>query len=356
MSNDLLIRPYRAEDAADVRSVLTAAYGATATPVPIFDWWHFGCPVAASGFQVAEINGRVAGVQPMELFPYERSGRQFIGAMLTGVVVHPEFRGRGLFSRLIEACEKEAWQFGADFVTTMPNDRSRPGFLKLGYREPGRRRLLILPLNVSKLARRAVRWAPLAAVLGAGFTAVLCGSRRWLRMPVTELEMLKQAPEDFDQVNQADRGLFPGLRLARTQAWWDWRYAASPRPYQMLRLRNARGGTAGLVITTLEQRSGLDAGYIVDWLARDASRVPILLAGALRQLQSAGAAMAACVVSSDAQVRALRSAGFWRIPNWAPLKQFFTVFKPAPGMNPDLLEQLGSIDSWHQTLGDWDNL
>jgi GNAT superfamily N-acetyltransferase len=356
MSNDFVIRPYRAKDAADVRSVLTAAYGAAATPVPIFDWWHFGCPEAASGFQVAEINGRVVGVQPMEFFSYERSGCQFIGAMLTGVVVHPEFRGRGLFSRLIEACEKEAWHCGADFVTTMPNDRSRPGFLKLGYREPGRRQLLILPLNVSKLARRAVGWAPLAALLWAGLTPALCGTRRWLRTRATEMEILDHAPEDLDQVSAADGQLFPGLRLARTRAWWDWRYAASPRPYQMLRLCKARGGTAGLVTTTLEQRRGLDVGYIVDWLACDASRVPILLAGALRQLQSAGAAVAACVVSSGAQVRVLRAAGFWRPPHWVPLKRFFTVFKPAPGMNTVLFQQLSLIDSWHQTLGDWDNL
>ena len=274
MENHLTIRPYRAKDAADVRSVLVASYGAAATPAPILDWWHFGCPVAASGFQVAEVSGKVVGVQPMELFPYEWSGSRLTGALLSGVVVHPEFRRRGLFLRLIEACEKEAWRRGADFVTTMPNDRSRPGFLKLGYHEPGRRRLLILPLNLSKLARRAVRWAPLAARLSAGLTPVLRrGSRGWSRTPMPELEIMKQAPGDLDQVNEADRKLFPGLRLARSRAWWDWRYAASPRCYNMLRLREARGGTAGLVTTTFEKRSGLDVGYIMDWLARDGDGV-----------------------------------------------------------------------------------
>ena len=297
MNNDQVIRPYRAGDAADVRSVLTAAYGAAATPFPIFDWWHFGCPVAASGFQVAELGGRVVGLQPMELFSYEHLGRRLSGAMLTGVVVHPDFRRRGLFSRLIAACEQDAWQRGADFVTTMPNERSRPGFLKLGYCEPGRRRLLLAPLDASKLAHRAVRWKPLAALLGASLAPVLCSSHKWLRAPATKPEIITQAPADLDQVNEADRQLFPGLRLARTRAWWDWRYAGSPRDYQMLRMRDARGATAGLVATTVEQRNGLEVGYIVDWLARDADRVPLLLAGALRQLQAAGAAIAACVVS-----------------------------------------------------------
>jgi hypothetical protein len=124
----------------------------------------------------------------------------------------------------------------------------------------------------------------------------------------------------------------------------------------MLRLRDARGGTAGLVVTTLEQRGGLEVGYVVDWLARDANLIPDILVGALGQLKEAGAAIAASVVSSDAQVRALRSSGFCRVPHWAPLKRFFTLFKPAPTIATDLLERMSSIHSWHQTLGDWDNL
>jgi GNAT superfamily N-acetyltransferase len=356
MSEDLIIRPYRPEDAAAVRSVMTASYGTAATPAPIFNWWHFGCPVAASGFQVAEVGGRVVGVQPMEFFPYELSNRRLTGAMLTGVVVHPEYRRRGLFSRLVAACEREAWRRGADFVTTMPNERSRPGFSKLGYREPGRRQLLLRPLDLSKLARRAISWAIPARMFCSAGRAF--GGLRALpaTRAHTELELLAHAPVDLDQVNAADRELFPGLRLTRSRTWWDWRYAASPRNYQTLRSREAQGATAGLVTTTVEQRGGLGTGYIVDWLVRDASRIPVLLAGALRQLRATGAALAACVVSSEAQVRALRAAGFWRVPHWAPLKPFFTVFKPSPAMNVNLAAQLSTIESWHQTLGDWDNL
>jgi GNAT superfamily N-acetyltransferase len=356
MSDPLVIRPYRAEDAADVRSVLTASYGAAATPAPIFNWWHFGCPVAASGFRVAELNGKIVGIQPMQLFSYEQAGHRLSGAMLTGVVVHPEFRRRGLFARLIKACEQDAWRRGADFVTTMPNERSRPGFMKLGYREPGRRRLLLLPLNVSEMARRAVRWRPLAALLGFGLKPAICRSRKWLRTPAVDLERVKLAPEDLDRVSKADRQLFPGLRLMRSRAWWEWRYAASPRGYHMLRLRDEQGATAGLVTTSRERRNGVEVGYIVDWLARDPDRVPILLAGAVRHLSAAGAAIVAGIVSSGFQIRALASVGFGSVPHWAPLKRFFTVFKPAPTMSTALAEQLGTIGAWHQTLGDWDNL
>jgi hypothetical protein len=173
---------------------------------------------------------------------------------------------------------------------------------------------------------------------------------------VTQLEVIQQAPEDLEAVNESDRQLFPGLRLVRSRSWWDWRYAASPRCYQRLRLRDAQGGTAGLVVTTKEQRNGLEMGYIVDWMARDAESVPILFAWALRQLQEAGVAIVASVVSSTAQIQALSAFGFWRIPSWAPLKQFFTMFRAGPALDAVLTERLEAIDSWHQTLGDWDNL
>jgi GNAT superfamily N-acetyltransferase len=356
MNEALVIRSYRAADAVGVRSVMAASYGPNTTPAPIFDWWHFGCPVGVSGFQVAEEKGKIVGLQPMELLPYESAGRRLTGAVLTGVVVHPEFRRRGLFSSLVQACEKEAWRRGADFVTAMPNERSRPGFLKLGCQDLGRRRLLVLPFSGRKLAQRAIRWPGLAAPFAFSLKPALCWSRNWIRSAMTHLEVIKQAPEDLERVNELDQQLFPGLRLVRSASWWNWRYAASPRCYQMLRLPDGQGGTAGLVVTTSEQRKGFEVGYIMDWLVRDAGSVPVLLAGALRQLKAAGVAIAASVVSSKAQIQALSALGFWSVPCWAPAKRFFTVFRPGPTLDPAIAAQLGGIDCWHQTLGDWDNL
>ena len=58
---------------------------------------------------------------------------------------HPDHQGRGLFSALtrhaVEACRTE----GVAFVFNTPNEQSRPGYLKLGWREVGRPRAVARP-------------------------------------------------------------------------------------------------------------------------------------------------------------------------------------------------------------------
>lgn len=348
------IRPYTANDAPGVREVLEATYGAKATPAAVYDWWSLGYAPEAHGFMVAESGGRIVGVQPMELFPYSDGDLALRGGMLTGVAVHPEFQRRGIFMELVQACEAAAWRQGAAFVTTMPNERSRPGFIKMGYVDLGRRRLLMRLLRPGTLGGLKV---PVAGHLGGWMAGGL--QEIWARTEASPGIRVREvaAPDPgWERLFQGQAARHPGLALSRSGRWLQWRYAMAPpgRQYRCFEAMAKGGDLIGAVVTTQEVRDGVTMAYVMDLAVERPGLTGALMGPVLAALSAGGAHAVTAVVSSPALVEILRSAGFWEVPAWAPLKRFYSVVR----FNPDqaVPERWTAIQGWHQSLGDWDNL
>lgn len=351
------VRPYRSEDAGGLRDVLVATYGEAAPSQATYDWWAFGCPTAESGFMVAESEGTIAGVQPMEMFAFTDGERTSKGGVLTGVAVHPDFRRRGIFSALISACEEEAWRRGCDFVTTMPNERSRPGFLKLDYCDLGRRRFLARAVDGAGLGKMlAGRMAPLGWCAGKALEASQRLFKTGPRGNNAEVREVRSFDDAVDEVDQAHRRLFPGVRIRRDAAWWRWRYEQSPsRNYRILEAR-AGNQLMGIAVTVSEERHGTAITYVMDIAMRDTGSAAALLRAVCASAQEAGAQVVASVVSSREMLTLFRKNGFFAAPLWMPIKRFYSVVRFNPARERELPTQWRRIEGWNQTLGDWDNL
>ncbi len=349
------IRAYRDEDLAELRQLMAAVYGDAAISDEIWRWRHFGLG-GKNGAMVAVDGGAIVGQQPMELYDFHFGGRPVPGAVLTGVMVHPRYRRRGLFGNLVGACEQTAWDNGAAFVTTMPNEQSFPAFMKSGYVDPGLRTLLVRVVDPEPLAVR-LRAPPRVAALGgavgrlglAGLASMLRRSRR------IRVEHVTGFSEDVDQLFTQFVAGSAGLCQVRSLEWLRWRYERAP--LQPPRLFEARenGRLVGWAVSTTEQREGLRVGYLVDILAIDGAARRALILAVSDDLANAGVAIILSVVSNRELIRALVSCLFVPVPRRTAPKKFYTVFKAAPGRRHDLAA-LASIGNWYQTLGDWDNI
>lgn len=347
------IRPYRPSDVRAVRDMLVVAYGPKVDPEPVYDWWSGGYLPNSTGYMVAEAAGRVVGAQPMELFRYADGGEEVLGALLTGVGVHPEFARRGIFTALVEACEVEAWRRGAAFVTTMPNDLSRPGFLKRGYHDLGQRRLLVRMLRPSVIGRTLFKWVggAVGGLAGVG-QFVLAKHRRGAAITIREVDRPADSWialfDDYASQNIA-------LRVKRDRRWLEWRYVDMPyRHYRFFEACDAASRCVGVLITTQEKRSSLSVAYVME-LAVESHRIAApLFRRVFRLLAADGVDAMAAVVSHPSMARSLSFSGFLEVPAWAPVKRFYTVVR----FNPDYPVPAGwkRIAGWDQTLGDWDSL
>lgn len=352
-SRSFSIRPYQPGDANAVRCVLEATYGEKATPQSVYNWWSFGCPAAYSGFMVAEAAGKIVGVQPMEIFPYNDGNKTLKGAVLTGVAVHPEFRRWGIFTALVKACESAAWTHEAAFVTTMPNERSKPGFLKLGYTDLGQRQLLVRPVQPAAMGAEVVPF------LG-NFAGTIAGCVQAVLKPFPTVgdfsfREASTAHPEISSLVPVYEALYPGVRMCRTPEWWQWRYLDAPtRKYRLIEASAANGKLAGVAVTTTDCRDRFRVCYLMDMVASDERVLAALLHQTCITAREDESHAVAAVVSSPALAEAIRLSGFWSVPGWAPVKKFHSVvrFNPAMITKPEWMAIVG----WYQTLADWDNL
>ncbi len=336
--------------------LVRACYGKNAEPPEWWRWRHFdpslNLPLIFGAFD----GDTVVGIRPMVLFPFSLAGRALTGAVFSAVMVHPDYRRRGLFTGLVSAGTEEAWARGADFITTMPNDLSGQAFRRLGWFDPGLRTLMILPLDLPAIARARHLPGWLGSLAGTLARLVWQGRSRTFEhheVKISEVDSISEAADDL-----ADRicGQYEGLMLRRTSTWWNWRFRANPwNPYRRFEGRQPDGRLSGILVTATEDRHGLSVGYVADLLGVNADVRKALISRGVQYLVQDSVQVVATVLTDRTSLAEFRSQGFFRLPNSLSPKKFRTMYVPNP-TNPSLVERLGHIENWYQTLGDWDGI
>jgi GNAT superfamily N-acetyltransferase len=73
---------------------------------------------------------------------------------------HPDYQGRGIFTRLTLHALDELATEGIEFVFNTPNDQSRPGYLKMGWQVVGQLPTAVRPTRLARIARVAKARVP----------------------------------------------------------------------------------------------------------------------------------------------------------------------------------------------------
>lgn len=107
-------------------------------------WKHLDNPFGPSKVILAEENGEIIGLRAFMQWKYQIDGQLFTGLRAVDTATHPQHQGKGIFKKLtlslIENCKKE----GDHFIFNTPNEKSKPGYLKMGWYEAGK-----MPLKLS---------------------------------------------------------------------------------------------------------------------------------------------------------------------------------------------------------------
>ena len=104
----------------------------------LFHWKHRENPFGPSPMWVAVDAGRVVAVRVFMRWQFQRDGRSVPAVRAVDTATHPDYQGKGLFTTLTLQGLAEIAQEGVELVFNTPNDKSRPGYLKMGWQEVGR--------------------------------------------------------------------------------------------------------------------------------------------------------------------------------------------------------------------------
>jgi GNAT superfamily N-acetyltransferase len=323
------VRPFTADDLPDVLELLDASLGggpAGRRPPEFFRWKHLDNPFGPSFLLLASSDGRLVGLRAFLRWRLLAGDRVVAAARAVDTATHPDVQGRGIFTRLTLAALDEL-RGQVDLVFNTPNAKSRPGYLKMGWREVGRVPVAVRvrrPLRLLRGRRPGADPGPAPPVAAPPAATVLERGQE-----VAGLLWREPAPA--------------GLATARDLGYLRWRYGAAPLLGYRAVTEERDGGLAGLAIFRVRPRGGLWEATVAEVLAGgDPATARRLLRGVARAAPVDHLTLSAPAGSAAARVAT--RAGF--LPSVAGIS---LVANPlAAGARPDP----STLGSWSLTLGD----
>jgi L-malate glycosyltransferase len=104
----------------------------------LFSWKHDQNAFGPSYMWVATDGGRVVGLRAFMRWEFVRGGQVLRAVRAVDTATHPDYQGKGLFTAMTEQGLDAVKADGVDFVFNTPNDKSKPGYLKMGWHEVGK--------------------------------------------------------------------------------------------------------------------------------------------------------------------------------------------------------------------------
>jgi len=220
----LSVRPATEGDDAAVLELLRRSLGwiPNEHDSAFFLWKHRQNPFGTSPAWLACVDDEIVGYRTMLRWRFEHHDGLVEAVRAVDTATHPDHQGRGIFTKLTLAALDQLRAESVGFVFNTPNDKSRPGYLKMGWHEVGRvpftislRRLRSIP-RVARSMRPAVKWSEPTAVGLAAPDA--------LQDSIPAKELLASLPR-------------PGagtLRTSRTPEYLAWRYGFGPLAYRVV--------------------------------------------------------------------------------------------------------------------------
>ncbi len=186
-----------------------------------FTWLHQQAPLGPSAIAVCTDGSRVVGVYSVIRKTLRLGERSFVGGRDVDPVVHPDYRGRGIFSRLLRF-GLENFE-GIDVYFNFANKVSAPGFRRQGWRDAGPIEDRVCQLGFrSPLSRDFLIW------LGSGAIVSPRPSADARELTADEVEALLTradlAPDSFAVYPPPAR-----LWVERSSAYLRWRYLKNPQ-------------------------------------------------------------------------------------------------------------------------------
>jgi GNAT superfamily N-acetyltransferase len=249
---DVVVRRAGADEAPAILSLAAAALGwREGEPnEALFNWKHRDNPFGPSPMWVAEIDGQLAGFRTFLRWEWDRGSGTSTARAVRAVdtATHPDFQGRGVFTKLTLGAIDELIADHVDFIFNTPNDQSRPGYLKMGWQVVGRLPVRIRPRGVNALVRMAGSRVPadkwsLESDTGAA------PAEAFSNAAAIESLLASQPPVS-------------GLRTHRSAPFFRWRYGLGPLAYRVLLAGSDL--VDGFLVFRLRMRGGAVEAVVAD--------------------------------------------------------------------------------------------
>ncbi len=309
--DSLSIRPYRAGDDGELVELFGRTFGRPISPEH-WRWKLRSMPCAAENVWLA-LSGTRAIFQYAGIPAGFWVSQTRVEAMVSvDTMTDPEFRRRGLLTR-VAAEAYAAWRTaGVAFVIGLPNEQWGSRTAALGWKPIFPLQWLVRPLRPEATL---ARWLGVPALKRLrGPMALYDG---WLKLGMRrdaqiQTAVASEAGDDFDRIWAACRSDW-SFAAVHDRAWVDWRFFAPPSGAYTVTVARRAGAPVGYSAYRLAKAGGTSHGYLADILTAhgDEAARRNLLCEVIEALRATEAqALFALAIPGTPVYRCLRRAGF----------------------------------------------
>jgi Acetyltransferase (GNAT) domain len=346
-TDPISVRTYRNGDERDLVHLFQRAFGRSISE----EHWRWKLKPPASS--VDNVWLAVAGEQPV--FQYAGIPTRFLLSQqpvmtMTSVdtMTAPEFRRRGLLTR-VAGSAYGAWRdAGVAFVIGLPNEQWGSRAAALGWQPLFALQWLVRPLRPQAIVARKLnmRWLQRASLAAAAWNRLW--QARVRRDPQVHTEPAAHAGPALDQIWQQCKADWT-FSTIRDGAWVNWRFLSSPsRAYQLTLARRA-GQPTGYSVHSLSRTPGGVCAQLAELFAAradDATRDTLLYELMETLVAAKAESVSTLAVPGTAYFRSLRRAGFF------PQRAFSVQLVPLSAQLP--LRAMLDPERWNLSGADFD--
>lgn len=134
------IREATEKDIPEIVEVLKASLGEEDLLLSeeVWRYKHLENPFGKSIVLLALENEQIIGVRAFMRWKWQKGEKLYSALRAVDTATHPAHQGKGIFKKLTLQAVDIAKKEGVHFIFNTPNEKSRPGYLKMGWEQVGK--------------------------------------------------------------------------------------------------------------------------------------------------------------------------------------------------------------------------
>ena len=143
----MIIREPKVDETDKIIQLLQSSLGDSLLKksTKIWNFKHIENPFGVSPVLVAEDDGSLIGVRAFMQWRWQLQDKIWVSYRAVDTATHPKHQGKGVFKTLTLSALDAVQKLSEGFVFNTPNDKSRPGYLKMGWQQVGKIKVALVP-------------------------------------------------------------------------------------------------------------------------------------------------------------------------------------------------------------------
>ncbi len=143
------IREATENDIPGILNVLKASLGESSSKKTeeVWRYKHIENPFGKSLVLIAAENEEIIGVRAFMRWQWQKEDKVYSAFRAVDTATHPSHQGKGIFKKLTLKALEIGKERGDHFVFNTPNTQSKPGYIKMGWKEVDKLKIQLRLLN-----------------------------------------------------------------------------------------------------------------------------------------------------------------------------------------------------------------